>query len=402
MAQYPGAAATDASQYIAVNQLSTALSSNIDGVVTTIPVVSTAGFPVVGFVSIDLEVIAYTNTDATHFLSCTRGSDGTSAAAHVSPVTVSHNIVAAHHNANKEEIKAIEADLVAVQSSLTPTLPANTASNILNRINQIVHRLRALGGLTNWYDTFVSVPVTSGGTGNTSFTSGNYIKGAGSSALTTQATPIPISDGGTNSAAAVTNNRTLVVSAGAIVSNPNSPTASSVMTTDSNGVPNTSSGTMQGNLSFSNTATQGIVGTTSNNNGATGNVGENTRGQLAAGSAVGDGGDNVYFDITSFSITAGDWDVSGIASFTLNGATAGNYVLYGVSVGNSGSSFADAAGGDNQGQMAPPTANTDVTGTIPTFRVAINSTTTIYLKGLVRKSAGTIKAYGRISARRVR
>ena len=57
----------------------------IDNIVTTIPVNSTANFPVPGRIVIDSEVIAYTGTDATpSFTGATRGAGGTTAAAHAS------------------------------------------------------------------------------------------------------------------------------------------------------------------------------------------------------------------------------------------------------------------------------------------------------------------------------
>lgn len=112
MAIFPGAMATDSDLYIAVNNLSTLLTDNPLTVgATTVNVVSTTGFPTVGFISIDAEVIKYTGKTATSFTGCTRGADGTTAASHVLNSQVHHNVIAGHHNALKEEIKAIEQNL---------------------------------------------------------------------------------------------------------------------------------------------------------------------------------------------------------------------------------------------------------------------------------------------------
>lgn len=54
----------------------------INNSVTTIPVNSTGGFPASGKIQINAETIDYTSKDATNFLGCTRGVDGTSAASH--------------------------------------------------------------------------------------------------------------------------------------------------------------------------------------------------------------------------------------------------------------------------------------------------------------------------------
>lgn len=63
-------------------------TSALDNVVTTIPVASTAGFPVSGRIKIDSELIDYTGTTGASFTGCTRGTVGTSAAAHLSNAQV--------------------------------------------------------------------------------------------------------------------------------------------------------------------------------------------------------------------------------------------------------------------------------------------------------------------------
>ena len=71
----------------------TTLTANITNVVTTIPVVSTATFPVASVGApkafyIENETITYTGTTATSFTGCTRGALGTTAAAHLSGAAV--------------------------------------------------------------------------------------------------------------------------------------------------------------------------------------------------------------------------------------------------------------------------------------------------------------------------
>ena len=58
------------------------LSASIDNVVTTIPLVSAAGFPPTGLLLIDSELITYTGISTNDFTGCTRGVDGTTAVAH--------------------------------------------------------------------------------------------------------------------------------------------------------------------------------------------------------------------------------------------------------------------------------------------------------------------------------
>jgi hypothetical protein len=109
---YPTSVATDSDLYLAKNQLATQLDGSIDASQTTITVDSTTGFPTVGFVTIDSEVIKYTGTTATQFTGCTRGADGTGATTHMDNAPVRHTVVAAHHNALKDELIAVETDII--------------------------------------------------------------------------------------------------------------------------------------------------------------------------------------------------------------------------------------------------------------------------------------------------
>lgn len=121
MAIFPGAVATDSDLYVAVNNLSTLLTDNPLTVgATTVNASSTTGFPTVGFISIDAEIIKYTGKTATSFTGCTRGADGTTAASHALNAQIDHNVIAAHHNAEKDE-------MIAVQTFLSSHLGLTTA-----------------------------------------------------------------------------------------------------------------------------------------------------------------------------------------------------------------------------------------------------------------------------------
>jgi len=180
MAQYPTSASTDSTLYIQVNNKTTNLTAGVSNSDTTIPVSSTTGFPATGTVTVDLEIISYTSVDATNFLGATRGFDGTTAVAHLSGALASHNIIARHHNNLKDEVIAIETDLVGVNSALTPTAPTSTSTSILNRFNQIAQRFKDLTGLTNWYDAFTFFPISKGGTNSgTALTNDKVIHSSG-------------------------------------------------------------------------------------------------------------------------------------------------------------------------------------------------------------------------------
>lgn len=160
MAQYPSAAGTDANLWVAKNNLSTVLSGALNSSDTTITVLSTTGFPTTGYITIDAEAIKYTGLNATQFTGCTRGSDGTAAASHADLTIVLHAVIADHHNVLKDEVKAIETDLVATMAAITPVTAASTATSVLQRLAHILSQIKVGFNLTNWYDTiYPQVPV---------------------------------------------------------------------------------------------------------------------------------------------------------------------------------------------------------------------------------------------------
>lgn len=160
MAQYPTAAGTDANLYVSVNSKTTvlagALTASGGNNGADIEVTSTSGFPAAGFITIDSEAIAYTSllSGPPRFSGITRGADGTTAATHNDLSLVRHEVIAAHHNVLKDEVKAVEDDLVAAHGSLNESdTPAATATDVKDRLDQIVTQIKAIHGRTNWYTT---------------------------------------------------------------------------------------------------------------------------------------------------------------------------------------------------------------------------------------------------------
>jgi hypothetical protein len=70
--------------------VTTTLNGGIDNIVTTITVVSTSAFPSSGRIDIGTELITYTSKNATQFLGCTRGANGSTAVSHLTGVTVTN------------------------------------------------------------------------------------------------------------------------------------------------------------------------------------------------------------------------------------------------------------------------------------------------------------------------
>lgn len=155
------------------------------------------------------------------------------------------------------------------------------------------------------------------------------------------------------------------------------------------------------NVTFSGTLTpsqtSGIVGTTTNNNANAGSVGELVSATRASGSALALT-TGTPLDVTSITLTAGDWDVWGVVDYALTGVTGTNF--------QSGSSSTSAAFGAQDTFAITPLVTTALSDTysdrIPMARVTFAATTTLYLVGQETFSVGTSAAYGSIFARRRR
>jgi hypothetical protein len=157
-----------------------------------------------------------------------------------------------------------------------------------------------------------------------------------------------------------------------------------------------------GNTFNSSTTLNGqnlIKGTTTNNNARSGDYGEyvtvNTNNV-----AVNAGATTQFADIISTTVTAGDWDVTGVVYFIFSGVPT-NGVSGAVSL-FSGNTTTDHILGYNELNMTLPTNLGNVTVTIPRFRVSVNTTTTIYLKQKWVYTGGPPLGEGSLTARRIR
>lgn len=135
--------------------------------------------------------------------------------------------------------------------------------------------------------------------------------------------------------------------------------------------------------------------TATNDNAAAGKVGEEVQSLIAIGSAVSlvtATGNNV----TSISLTAGDWDVEGNVNFSSSGATVTASVA-GISL----TSITPPTDG-SEGYSGVLSATAIESATLPRKRVSIASTTTVYLTAKATFTAGTVTSFGAITARRAR
>ncbi len=149
----------------------------------------------------------------------------------------------------------------------------------------------------------------------------------------------------------------------------------------------------------------GYVGTITNNNATTGDYGEYVTSQVASGSAVSTATGSAT-PITSMVLTAGDWNVYGVVDYVAASTTSVTILIHGSSsvancmvapaLGAQDSSTTFEISANILGNAANPSFD------IPEFRYSVASTTTVCLVTKPTFTASTLKAYGTISARRMR
>lgn len=173
---------------------------------------------------------------------------------------------------------------------------------------------------------------------------------------------------------------------------------SGVLVTSSGGVPSISSTLPDfttSSITF-NPTTGGLVGTTTNDNAAAGKVGEVVSSNIPFASATSLTSPTAK-NVTSISLTAGDWDVYGNIFF--NPSIAASSFL--ATISTTSATFPDSS---LYNQLSAATAIYTAANAIsaPTQRISLSGTTTIYLVALAIFASGTCTACGNIYARRAR
>jgi len=141
-----------------------------------------------------------------------------------------------------------------------------------------------------------------------------------------------------------------------------------------------------------------IQGTATNDNAAAGYLGEYKESVIS--SATNFPTSTEFGDLTSLSLTAGDWDVTGMVWNLQNGSTCTECMM-GISA-TSGNATTGLVNGSNWMVAPGPDGDNSTSSTVSSYRVSLSGTTTYYLKYQATYSAGQPQAYGRLSARRVR
>ncbi len=156
--------------------------------------------------------------------------------------------------------------------------------------------------------------------------------------------------------------------------------------------------TFSGSLATSQTA--GIIGTTTNNAANAGSVGEYVTSAVASGAGP-TLSNNTPADVTTISLTAGDWDVSVVGMFNVDATvTVANVTIC--------ASLTTATLDTTPGRIAYNAPFTSGAGgntlgfSVPSARFSLSGTATIYMVAQMGLNTGTNKAFGIIHARRVR
>lgn len=149
-------------------------------------------------------------------------------------------------------------------------------------------------------------------------------------------------------------------------------------------------------LGFGKILANFITGTSTNDNATAGDIGEVISSSIAFGSATSLVNATPK-TVTSISLTAGDWDVSGVVAFA-GSPTGPTYQLASISTTN------NALGAQESNASQVVNTSTTALSIMPTpvVRLSLAATTTVYLTCASAFTGGTSSAYGTIRARRAR
>lgn len=134
---YPNRAITINDLTVAVNNFKTQLTSNIDAVVTSLPVQNATGATVPLILVIGgTEAVLCTGKTQTSFTGCTRGFDNTVAVPHSRRDAVANAYIAFHYNQPAAEMIAVQADLL---SRLETTVLLGTIRGALSATSPLLY-----------------------------------------------------------------------------------------------------------------------------------------------------------------------------------------------------------------------------------------------------------------------
>lgn len=145
----------------------------------------------------------------------------------------------------------------------------------------------------------------------------------------------------------------------------------------------------------------GVVGTNTNNNACTGCIGEVISSSIASGSAISLTSSTAV-NITSITLTAGDWDISAFAGFTPAATTSMTQYALSISTTTGTLDAATPFALTKFSQAANVPAGLDSELFAGPVRASLSGSTTYFLVARGIFAVSTETAYGAIRARRMR
>jgi hypothetical protein len=145
----------------------------------------------------------------------------------------------------------------------------------------------------------------------------------------------------------------------------------------------------------------GLVGTTTNNNATTGCVGEVISSSVASGSAIGLTASTAA-NITSITLTAGDWDVSAFGGFIPAGTTSMTQYVASISTTSATLDGTTPFAISKFSVAANVPAGLDSQLFAGPVRASLTGSTTYFLVVRAIFTVSTLTSYGAIRARRIR
>lgn len=157
-------------------------------------------------------------------------------------------------------------------------------------------------------------------------------------------------------------------------------------------------------LTLNGKGTGGVAlkGTGTNNNAASGQIGEIVYSNVVSGSAIALTS-GIAANITSISLTAGDWDLSAVGCTNVGGSTTTSAYNFWINTVSASFPASNTNLTPIVGANAIPTNTGQVFNVaLPAGRISLPSTTTLYFSVQATFAASTLSAYGWVMARRAR
>ena len=176
------------------------------------------------------------------------------------------------------------------------------------------------------------------------------------------------------------------------------PSAAAFTTLSASGAAAFTTLSASGLLTVSSTA--GIAGTTLADSANAGSVGEYVTSTVLLGSAVALT-TGVAINVTSISLTAGDWNVWGTVAFAPAGTTTVSAISGSIST-TTGTMATVPGGGSSFALATTLTTGAAQSHPVGMTRISVAATTTVFLVAQSSFAVSTNAAYGIINARRIR